>query len=94
VGEHLVKGTCHICHAATGPGTDPQALIRNVLPSLASFARDRTVFQVLRKVRAGAPIEMGPLHQASGGRMPVFSYLTDDEVAAAYLYLIIYPPRS
>jgi len=94
VGEHLVKGTCHICHAATGPGTSPEALLRNVLPSLASFPREKTIFSVMKKVRAGAPVEMGPLHQVSGGRMPVFSYLTDDEVAAAYLYLIIYPPHN
>ncbi len=94
VGEHLVKGTCHICHGATGPGTNPEALLRNVLPSLASFPREKTYVQVLQKVRRGAPIAEGPLGQPSGGRMPVFSYLTDDEVAAAYLYLIIYPPRQ
>jgi len=93
VGEHLVKGTCRICHAATGAGTDPEALMRNVLPSLDSFVRDKTIFQVIQKVRHGAPVTMGPARQSSGGRMPVFSYLTDDEVAAAYLYLIIYPPR-
>ncbi len=93
VGEHLVKGTCHICHAATGPGTDPDALLHNVLPSLASFPREKTIFFVMKKAREGAPVAMGPLHQVSGGRMPVFSYLTDDEVGAAYLYLIIYPPR-
>jgi hypothetical protein len=69
-------------------------LLRNVLPSLASFPREKTIFQVLKKVRVGAPIEMGPLRQPSGGRMPVFSYLTDEEVAAAYLCLIIYPPRQ
>jgi mono/diheme cytochrome c family protein len=94
VGEHLTKGTCHICHDATGPGTDPQALLRNQLPSLASFPRSKTVFQTMQKVREGAPVEMGPLHFPSTGRMPVFRYLTDDEVAAAYIYLIIYPPRS
>lgn len=93
VGEHLVKGTCHVCHAATGQGTDPVALLRNVLPSLASFPRDKTILFVMKKVREGAPVAMGPLREVSGGRMPVFSYLTDDEVAAAYLYLIIYPPR-
>jgi mono/diheme cytochrome c family protein len=94
VGEHLVKGTCHICHAATGPGMNPEALLRNVLPSLASFPRDRTIFFVMHKATQGAPVAMGPLREVSGGRMPVFSYLTDDEVAAAYLYLIIYPPRQ
>ncbi len=94
VGEHLVKGTCHICHSSTGPGTNPQALLRNVLPSLASFPREKTFVQVMQKVRQGTPIAEGPVNQLSGGRMPVFSYLTDDEVAAAYLYLIIYPPRQ
>ncbi len=94
VGEHLVKGTCHICHAATGPGTNAEALLRNELPSLASFPREKTIFFVMQKVRQGAPVAVGPLKEVSGGRMPVFSYLTDDEVAAAYLYLIIYPPRQ
>lgn len=93
VGEHLIKGTCHICHPGTGPGTNPEALLHNILPSLASFPREKTIFQVIQKVRVGAPIEMGSLRQPSGGRMPVFSYLTDAEVGAAYLYLIIYPPR-
>ncbi len=94
VGEHLVKGTCHICHGATGPGTNAEALLRNVLPSLANFPREKTIFFVMQKVRQGAPVAVGPLREVSGGRMPVFSYLTDDEVAAAYLYLIIYPPRE
>jgi mono/diheme cytochrome c family protein len=92
-GEHLVKGTCHICHGATGPGTDPEALLRNVLPSLESIPRTKTIYQTIHKVRVGDRVEMGPLHLLSAGRMPVFYYLTDDEVAAAYLYLIIYPPR-
>jgi mono/diheme cytochrome c family protein len=92
-GEHLVKGTCHICHGATGPGADPEALLRNVLPSLESIPRTKTIYQTIHKVRVGDRVEMGPLHLLSAGRMPVFYYLTDDEVAAAYLYLIVYPPR-
>lgn len=28
------------------------------------------------------------------GRMPVFSYLTDDEGRAAYTYLVLYPPEE
>jgi hypothetical protein len=28
------------------------------------------------------------------GRMPVFDYLTEDEVANAYLYLTLYPPQE
>jgi hypothetical protein len=31
------------------------------------------------------------MHRMS--RMPVFSYLTDEEVVAAYLYLFEYPPQ-
>jgi hypothetical protein len=27
-------------------------------------------------------------------RMPVFSYLSEEEVAAAYLYLAYYPPKD
>jgi hypothetical protein len=27
------------------------------------------------------------------GRMPVFNYLRDEEVAAGYMYLVAYPPK-
>ncbi len=27
------------------------------------------------------------------GRMPVFTYLTQDEAAAAYFYMMLYPPK-
>jgi hypothetical protein len=37
---------------------------------------------------------MGRASVSSRGRMPVFNYLKDDEVASAYLYLLIYPPSS
>jgi hypothetical protein len=46
VGEHLVKNTRRICRGATGPGTNPEALFRNILPSLASAPREKTLFQV------------------------------------------------
>jgi hypothetical protein len=36
---------------------------------------------------------MGTTLMVDRGRMPVFDYLTNDEAAAAYLYLVMYPPR-
>jgi mono/diheme cytochrome c family protein len=88
VGEHVVKGTCFICHDATGPGRDAMATSPGLMPSLASFL-DQPVNFVVRKVREGAP--------AAGmiglrGEMPVYPYLTAEEVKAAYIYLMTYPP--
>lgn len=94
VGEHLVKGTCHICHDATGPWPDPEALLDGARPSLAGLAAQRTIYDVLRKVRYGKPVIMGIAKISYRGRMPVFDYLTDGEVSAAYTYLIAYPPQS
>jgi hypothetical protein len=47
----------------------------------------------LKKVRSGAPVTMGELALHYRGRMPVFGYLRDEEVAAAYLFLSEYPPQ-
>jgi len=93
MGELLVKGTCHICHAATGRWPDPEELLQGAVPPLGSFPAERSIDQVIRKVRYGAPVVMGRALVSYRGRMPVFDYLTDDEVSAAYLYLLIYPPQ-
>jgi mono/diheme cytochrome c family protein len=93
VGELLVKGTCHICHAATGRWPDPEELLQGAVPSLGSIATERSMLQVIRKVRYGAPVVMGRASVSSRGRMPVFNYLKDDEVASADLYLLICPPK-
>ena len=37
VGEHIVKGTCHICHNAVGAWPDPEGPLNNAVPSLASL---------------------------------------------------------
>ena len=34
LGEHLVKGTCHICHDAAGPKPSGQALLQGAVPPL------------------------------------------------------------
>jgi hypothetical protein len=55
---------------------------------------DKPVVDFVDKVRRGAAVVMGDVPFHYRGRMPVFSYLRDEEVAAAYLYLSTYPPRA
>ena len=92
VGEHLVKGTCHICHGATGPVPTPQELLDGAVPPLASLTQSKTLLDFVTKVTEGAPIAMGGIQQQYRGRMPAFYYLRNEEAAAAYLYLSLYPP--
>ena len=102
VGELLVKGTCHICHPATGPSPNHMMMyMRGVIPSLASLPEQRSASAVVAKVREGRMTMGGGMMGGRGmmggggmmGRMPVFSYLTDEEVVAAYLFVSAYPPR-
>jgi mono/diheme cytochrome c family protein len=91
VGEHLVKGTCHICHDATGPGSGHMMMMRGTIPSLASFPAEKTIQDVIRQVEAGSM----PMMSMMGGQvMPAYPYVTEDEGAAAYLFLVRYPPRE
>ncbi len=92
VGELLVKGTCHICHGATGPWPNPEQLLQGAVPPISGFTA-KSLPEVIGKVRYGAPVVMGYAGFSYRGRMPVFAYLSNDEVAAAYLYLIHYPPE-
>lgn len=94
VGENVVKGTCHICHDAVGPRPSGGAMLQGAIPSLATLRSDKLVMEFVNKARSGAPVVMGdaPLHYR--GRMPVFYYLKDEEVAAAYLFLNEYPPQA
>jgi mono/diheme cytochrome c family protein len=93
VGEQLVKGTCHICHDASGPRPSGRALLEGTIPPLTTILTDQPVVDFLKKVRSGAPVTMGELALHYRGRMPVFGYLRDEEVAAAYLFLSEYPPQ-
>jgi len=94
VGEILVKGTCHICHDATGTWPDPEEILQGSIPPISGFTKKKTMTDFIWKVRHGAPIVMGSLQLAYRGRMPVFDYLTDHEVASAYIYLINHPPQT
>jgi mono/diheme cytochrome c family protein len=93
VGELIVKGTCHICHDATGPENVPTAR-NSLIPPLSSMSHQKTFADFVRKVREGAPIAMGSAGMSSRGRMPAFNYLTAREAAAAYSYLSLYPPKE
>jgi mono/diheme cytochrome c family protein len=88
VGEHLVKGTCQICHDATGPGRGSMmGMMGGIIPSLASFPYEQSMQSMVWQVAWGSrPMMMG------GQRMPAYPYITSDEAAASYLYLMWYPP--
>ena len=91
VGEEVVKGTCHTCHDATGPGgTRMMIMMRGIIPSLASLPEDHSLDSFINQVHYGTRMMM----MMSGNRMPPFPYFTDEEVAAAYAYLRAYPPMK
>lgn len=90
VGEHMVKGTCHICHDATGPGGGHMAMMRGIIPSLASLPQDHSLSSLANQVRGGSS---GMMMMMRGPQMPPYPYFTQDEIAAAYFYLEAYPPK-
>lgn len=93
VGELIVKGTCHICHDATTFAQRPTTVLSGVIPALANMPHEKTFADFVKKVREGSPVPLSAGGVSSRGRMPVFSYLTEREVASAYSYLSTYPPR-
>jgi mono/diheme cytochrome c family protein len=94
LGEHVVKGTCHICHDAVGPRPSRQALVQGTIPPFSILLEDKPVVEFVTKVRSGAPVRMGDPAFHYRGRMPVFPFLQDVEVAAAYMFLVDYPPQA
>jgi mono/diheme cytochrome c family protein len=93
LGEFVVKGTCSICHDAIGPRPSDKAMLDGAIPSLASLMTDKSIVAFVTKVERGAPVVMGDPAIPHRGRMPVFYYLNDNEIAAAYKYLHAYPPK-
>ena len=94
IGEHIVKSTCHVCHAAIGVNPTGDELLQGAIPPLSSLTTRVSLSEFERKVRHGAPIMMGTPLEPYRGRMPVFDYLSESEVADAYLYLRLYPPAA
>jgi cytochrome c5 len=94
VGEHIVKSTCHVCHSATAPNPNPQQILEGAIPPLSALTTRVGLVEFVRKVTCGAPIIMGSPPTPYRGRMPVFVYLSQDEAAEAYMYLLLYPPQK
>lgn len=94
VGEHIVKSTCHICHASVGHNPSPQGLLEGQIPPLDSLTSRLSLNEFVTKVTVGVSVLEGSPAIPVRGHMPVFTYLTPDEAADAYLYLSLYPPRN
>ena len=94
VGEFIVKSTCHICHGAVGPNPSTQELLDGAIPPLNTLTMRKVQSEFIRKVTQGAPVLMGTPPMLYRGRMPVFYYLSEEEVADVYLYLAMYPPSE
>ena len=95
LGELVVKGTCHVCHDAAGPRPTGEALyIKGTIPPFTTLLEDKPVADFVTKVRSGAPVTTQDPVFHYRGRMPVFSYLQELEVAAAYTFLTDYPPQA
>ncbi len=93
-GELVVKGTCHICHDAVGPRPSESALLRGAVPSLESLMKNKSIVDFVHKARKGEVVSYHDSWLQHRGRMPVFYYLRDEEVASAYVYLATYPPQA
>jgi mono/diheme cytochrome c family protein len=94
VGELIVKSTCHICHAATGPNPGPAELAAGAIPPLATLTGRVSRAQLIRKITVGAPVMMGAVPDSLRSRMPVFFYMTESEAVDVYGYLEAYPPSD
>jgi len=82
VGEHIVRGTCHVCHDATGPGSGHTAMAQGTIPSLASIPRDHSLSGVVHQVQYGSCATM---RMTGGDVMPAYPYFTEEEIVAVYL---------
>jgi len=89
VGEHVVKANCQVCHDAV-PGTARQPADTSVI-ALAEMTTRFSAGELVRKVRTGSP-EI--VRSTAHGRMPKIDYLSPEELEAAYVYLVGFPPRA
>jgi cytochrome c5 len=94
LGENVVKGTCHICHDAVGQQPSGRAVLNGQIPPFTALLAKQSVLDFVNKVRSGAQTTMGEVPFHYRGRMPVFYYLQDHEIAASYLFLTMFPPQA
>jgi mono/diheme cytochrome c family protein len=92
IGEQVVRGTCRVCHDSTGMSGGHALMMAGLVPALANLPEQISLDGVVHKVRHGWTSMAGMARPLS--RMPVYSYLSDEEVAAAYLYLAYLPPQQ
>jgi mono/diheme cytochrome c family protein len=92
IGEQVVRGTCRVCHDATGMSGGHVMMMSGLIPALANIPEQMSLDGVVHKVRHGWTSMAGMARPLS--RMPVYPYLSDEEVAAAYLYLAYLPPQQ
>jgi hypothetical protein len=64
-------------------------MMSGVIPSLASFPYEQSMQSVVWQVEFGSRRMM-----MGGQKMPAYPYITADEAATAYLYLVQYPPYA
>jgi|GEM_PF-2083360 len=70
-------------------------MMGGIIPSLESFPEDYSLDSVLYKVERGSSGMMGMMGMMrSNQEMPAMPYLSQEEIAAGYVYLQAYPPRS
>lgn len=81
VGEHIERGTCHICHDATGPGAGHASMKQGTIPSLASIPREHSLSGVVHQVQYGS---CDGMKMTGGDVMPAYPYFTEEEIAAIY----------
>lgn len=79
-GGHIARGTCHICHDATGQGTG-RMMMQSTIPSLASIPRERSLSGVVHQVQFGSS---GMMKMMGNEVMPAYPYLSEEEIAAVY----------
>ena len=89
IGEHVVRGTCRVCHDATGPSGGHAMMMAGLVPALVGMPEQLSLAGLVHKVRHGWEDMAGARKDLS--RMPVYPYLSDEEVEAAYLYLAYLP---
>ena len=92
LGEHVVKGTCHICHDAVGPSPG-QAPLNGDIPSFKTLWRPRMSWTSSPRSAAGRRRLWATFRSTPEGgcRSSITSPI---RIAAAYVFLNTFPPQA
>lgn len=80
-GEHILRGTCHVCHDGTGPGAGAAALMQGNVPSLASLPQEHSLSGVVHQVQYGS---CSSVKLTGSDTMPAYPYFSEEEITAAF----------